>query len=118
MSVLVRFGSRKAILRWGEWWSADKDLERRLNDTTAQWIRDTGGPPLRDRDHEQTVAREMGGRFGGTVSLHIASGRAKSAQRFMEQRQMILEFPSSSPANTRRSKLRPAPRSQRSEPGS
>jgi hypothetical protein len=101
MSVLVRFGSHKAILRWGEWWSADKDLEQKLNEATSAWIRRTGGPRVTDRDHERTVAKEIAGRFGGNVMIHLKSRTGKSAQRFLEQRQMVLEFPSSSPGNSR-----------------
>jgi hypothetical protein len=102
MSVLVRFGGHKAILRWGEWWSADKDLERKLNEATSSWIRATGGPSLADRDQERAVAQEIGGRFGGNVMIHVKSRTGKSAQRFLEQRQMVIEFPSSSPGNSRR----------------
>jgi hypothetical protein len=102
MSVLVRFGNRKAILRWGEWWSADRALEAELNEETSRWIRQTGGPPLRDRDQERTVAVEMAARFDGRLGVHVKSRSGKSTQRFFEQRQLVIDFPSYSPANTRR----------------
>ena len=104
MSVLVRFGARKAILRWGEWRSADRELELQLNEATARWIRDTGGPGLTDRDQERTVAKELARRFDGQVMLHLKSRSGKSTQRFFEQRQMLIEFPSYSPANTKKVK--------------
>jgi hypothetical protein len=102
MSVLVRFGNRKAILRCGEWRSADRDLERELNEATGRWIRETGGPQLTDRDQERSVAKELARRFEGQVALHLKSRSNKSTQRFFEQRQMLIEFPSYSPANTRK----------------
>jgi hypothetical protein len=108
MSVLVRFGSRKAILRWGEWWSADKDLEEQLNSATSTWIRETGGPSLRDQDQEQTVALEMARLHDGRVILHVRSRSKMATRKFFEQRQMTIEFPSYSPANTRRGKRQPA----------
>jgi hypothetical protein len=108
MSVLVRFGNRKAILRWGEWWSADKDLEAQLNHATSNWIRETGGPSLRDRDQEQSVALEMARLHDGRVALHVRSRSRMATQKFHEQRQMTLEFPSYSPANTRRGRRQPA----------
>ena len=107
MSVLVRIGNRKAILRWGEWWSADKELERQLNEATTSWIRETGGPPLKDRDQERTVAVEMARRYEGRLALHVKSRSGKSTQRFVEQRQMVLEFPSYSPANSRKARRQP-----------
>jgi hypothetical protein len=101
MSVLVRFGTRKAILRWGEWWSADRDLETTLNEATSRWIRETGGPALREPDQERAVATEMAARFDGHVGLHVRTRSDKSTKRFFQQRQMLLEFPSYSPANSR-----------------
>jgi hypothetical protein len=111
MSVLVRFGSRKAILRWGEWWSADPSLELRLNQETSNWIRETGGPPLGDADQERTVASEMARRLDGRVLLHVRSRSGKSDKRFFRERQMVLEFPSYSPANSRRAAGRRHPAS-------
>lgn len=92
MSVLVRFDNHRAILRSGVWMSADTGLERRLNETTLQWIRDTGGPSIHDRDQERSVAREMVRRFGGRVALHMKSRTGRSADYFFQQRQMLLEF--------------------------
>jgi len=107
MSVLVRFGSRKAILRWGEWCSADTELERKLNQATMTWIRETGGPSLKERDPERAVAMEMARRHKGRLTLHIKSRSGRSTQRFLEQRQMVIEFPSFSPANTRKPRRQP-----------
>jgi hypothetical protein len=108
MSVLVRFNNRKAILRWGEWWSADKDLEQQLNQATTRWIRETGGPSLKDRDQEQSVAKEMARVFDGKVGLHVKSQSQRATKRFFEQRQLTLDFPSFSPANTRRGRRQPS----------
>ena len=102
MSVLVRFDSRKAILRSGEWRSADPNLEQELNEATTRWIQETGGPALGDRDQERTVAREMARRFNGSVGVHLKSRSGEATRSFFERRQMSFEFPSYSPANTRR----------------
>ena len=104
---MVRFGNRKAILRWGEWCSADAELERELNESTTTWIRETGGPSLKDRDPERTVAMEMARRHKGRLAMHIKSRQGKSTQRFVEMRQMVIEFPSFSPANTRKPRRQP-----------
>lgn len=97
MSVIVRFDKRKAFLRDGRWWSADARLERVLNESTLRWIQETGGPPLSENDQERGVAREMAGRLGGKVVLHLRSQSGRSTAFFLEQRQMTLQFESALP---------------------
>jgi hypothetical protein len=92
MGVLVRFGKQKAFLRGGIWISADSGLERQLNGVTKAWIQQTGGPPLHDRDHERTVAREVAGRLGGRILLRVAPPRKQSARVYISHRQMDLDF--------------------------
>jgi hypothetical protein len=92
MSVLVHIGNRKAILRRGEWMCADTQLESLLNTTTKTWIQETGGPPIQDRDHERTVAREITRRLGGRIALRIPSSPKRSAQIYISHRQLELDF--------------------------
>lgn len=102
MSVLVRFGKAKAILRVGVWVSADGELEQKLNETTAHWIRTTGGPPIRERDQERGVATEMAKRFEGRILLHMRTRSRRSKDAFLSQRQLQFEFTASAPSGRRR----------------
>ena len=102
MPVLVRFDNRKAFLRDGRWRSADVALEVSLNEATTRWIRETGGPSFSDNDQERSVAHEMATRFEGKILLHSRSRSGRSAEVFLQQRQMTLEFKSGLPM-TRRS---------------
>lgn len=101
MPVLVRFDKRKAFLRDGRWRSADVTLEASLNNATATWIRQTGGPPISDSDQERSVAREMATRFDGKILIHSRSRSGRSAQYFVQQRQMKLEFATALPLTRR-----------------
>ncbi len=92
MSVLVRFGKQKAILRAGKWFAANPKLERRLNTETARWIRDTGGPAINSADQEKGVAREMAARLKGSVLIHVRSRNRSSAEAFLAQRQLVFDF--------------------------
>lgn len=101
MSVLIRVGKRKAILRRGRWLAADRRLEDRLNSETRRWIQATGGPAFSEDDQEGAVAREIARRFGGRVRLHLRSRTASSAQAYLRHRQ--LEFDFSGPPGVNRS---------------
>jgi hypothetical protein len=90
MGLLAQFDGRKAFLRQGEWMSADQSLEKRLNDATDEWIRDTGGPPLSDADPEQTVATTICGRLGGRILLRERGDPSESRRVYFERRQMRL----------------------------
>jgi len=103
MPVLVRFEKRKAFLRDGRWRSADVALELSLNEATMKWIRETGGPSFSDTDQERSVAREMAERFAGKILLHSRSRSGRSAEIFLQQRQMTLEFNASLPMARRAS---------------
>ena len=92
MSVLVRFGDSKAILRSGQWRSSNLALERRLNDATDAWIQETGGPRLEDLHQERSVAEEMARRFQGRLGQYLRSRTGHSADSFFEKRQMHLDF--------------------------
>jgi len=105
MSVLVRVGNRKAILRAGLWLCSDPLIEDRLNQATSRWIADTGGPPFNDRHQERTVAREMMRRFGGRVTLYLPSATSRSEQYFFSQRQLRLEFNTTVPLTRRKASV-------------
>ncbi len=92
MGVMVRFGKQKAFLRRGEWFSADPNLENRLNQVTNRWIQQTGGPPLNDHDHERTVAREIAARCGGRIIVRIRPSPKLSARIYISRRQLDLDF--------------------------
>ena len=92
MSVLVRIGKQKAILRDGVWVCADRRLEQLLNSTTDTWIRETGGPPVGDRDHEGTVAAEISRRFGGHMLLRVKPSARQAVRVYISRRQLGL-FP-------------------------
>jgi hypothetical protein len=92
MPVLVKIDKRKAFLRDGRWRSADVALESSLNEATTSWIRQTGGPAFSDADQERSVAREMAARFEGKILIHMRSRSGRSAEYFVQQRQMKLEF--------------------------
>ena len=92
MGVYVRFGRRKAFLRRAEWWSSDRDLEERLNHLTRMWIRETGGPPIQDDDHDYSVAREMSARLGGRIASRARPASTRSADAYMSRRQMAFDF--------------------------
>jgi hypothetical protein len=90
MGVLAQFDGRKAFLRQGAWVAADRALERRLNDATETWIRETGGPLLSDSDPERTVARTIAARFGGRILIHQPGHPSESRRVYFERRQMRL----------------------------
>lgn len=90
VAVLVRILGQKAILRDGQWRSANQDLERRLNHATDEWIRRTGGPPLDAPDPERAVAKHIAPLFGGKVALAVPSRNPAVRQMYVERRQMEL----------------------------
>ena len=92
MSVLVRIGKQKAILRRGEWLCSDPRLESLLNTATTSWIQQTGGPPVVDRDHERTVAKEIVRKFGGRIVLRIRPSTKQTARIYISRRQWALDF--------------------------
>jgi hypothetical protein len=106
MPVLVRFDKRKAFLRDGRWRSADVLLETSLNAATTDWIRQTGGPPFSDSDQERSVAREMAARYEGKILIHSRSRSGRSADYFVQQRQMTLDFAAALPLTRRASVMR------------
>jgi hypothetical protein len=90
MSVLVRFGKQKAILRLGRWVSADKAVEARLNEATVEWVRQTGGPPLSHPNHELAAAQVIATRLGGRIVLKVNPKSKRAARIWVQQRQMRL----------------------------
>ena len=92
MGILVRFGKQKAFLRRGEWWCANPDLEEELNRVTEDWIQKTGGPPIKDRDHERTVAQEIAGRMGGKIAKRVAPSPRRTQAIYISRRQLGFDF--------------------------
>jgi len=91
--VLVRINGQKAILRSGVWRSADPRMEKMLNAATDSWIRQTGGPPLHDRDPERTVAESIVPRLGGRIVLRIPTRQDATRRHYLSRRQMDLFAP-------------------------
>jgi len=92
MGVVVRFGKVKALLRAGEWRSADLRLEESLNRTTGDWIRLTGGPPVDARDPDRDVAEEICRRRGGKILLAVPASGKSVFRSYVSRRQMSFDF--------------------------
>lgn len=92
MSVLVRIGARKAVLRDGKWLCADAETEARLNEATESWIAETGGPPIADNDPERTVANTIGKLLGGRVLLHVPANPQRSRKLYFDRRQLGFNY--------------------------
>ncbi len=102
MSVLARVGGHKAILRMGQWVSANPNTELELNRLTDAWIEETGGPPLTDPDHEYSVAREILRRMGGRVVQRIVPESRRARAVYVARRQLKLKFTEPLPRERRR----------------
>jgi hypothetical protein len=89
---MIRVGRRKAFFRYGTWRSANKELEQSLNELTRSWLHETGGPPLRERDQELLIAKEIARQTGGRLGSHTP-GNSRQLQEFLfRQRQLVLSF--------------------------
>lgn len=97
MSVLLRVGNWKAFLAAGQWTSASARLERSLNDATREWIQETGGPSIHERNQEKAVALEMARRFDGVILQSLRPASRASERSFWAQRQMQLDFNAAAP---------------------
>lgn len=90
MSVIMRFGNRKAILCGARWQAADRDLESALNDATRRWLSETGGPAIGDADPDYTTACVIGIARGGRIHRALATGRGSSRDAYLSARQLGL----------------------------
>jgi hypothetical protein len=90
MSVIMRFGSRKAILCGSRWQAADRALEIALNDATRRWLVETGGPSIGDTDPDYTTARVIGLAHGGRIHRSLAMSRGTSRDAYLNARQLDL----------------------------
>jgi len=88
MSVIMRFGTRRAILCGARWKAADPSLERALNEATAAWLRETGGPELGDRDPDFTTALKIGLARGGCMHRHAAPENGMAREVYLRARQL------------------------------
>lgn len=101
MAILVRVQQKTAILRYGEWISADSEMERLLNEAMNAWIGETGGPALTEADPELCSAKEVARRVGGRVVLRVAAG-LKGQKVYADRRQMSFAFDRVLPMSGRR----------------
>ncbi len=92
MGVVVRIGKVKALLRAGEWRSADLRVEESLNRLTAEWISNTGGPAVGARDPDLDLAKEICRQKNGRVLLSSAASGKTVFQTYLSRRQMTLDF--------------------------
>lgn len=92
MGVILSVDRQKAILRDGEWRSADRALESTLNQWTSDWILATGGPRLDASDPELEVAKEMARRTNGRILLSSPSNARRSARVYFARRQYTFSF--------------------------
>ncbi len=92
MGVVIKIGGRKAFLREGKWWCADRRLELRLNEETDRWIGETGGPELNSLDPEADVARTISRVCGGSVILQAQARPKRSAALYLARRQYSFDF--------------------------
>jgi hypothetical protein len=90
MSVIMRFGARKAILCGARWQAADRALEAALNEATRRWLRETGGPPIGDADPDFTTACVIGIAHGGRIHRSLAANRGSSRDAYLSARQLGL----------------------------
>ncbi|MBK7930994.1 MAG: hypothetical protein IPJ98_27020 [Bryobacterales bacterium] len=63
-----------------------------MNDATREWIQETGGPPIHERNQEKSVALEMARRFDGVIVQSLRPASRASERSFWAQRQMQLDF--------------------------
>ena len=92
MGVVITIRRKKAFLRDGVWKSCEPDLEETLNQSTEDWILQTGGPAANSSDPELDVAREMARRHGGRILLKAHVPAQQSARAFFPKRQYKLAF--------------------------
>ena len=92
MGVVLQIGARKAFLREGQWRCSDLRLERRLNQETESWIRETGGPDLASSDPEADVAKAMARLCGGVLRMHVQAQPKRSASLYFSRRQYSFDF--------------------------
>ena len=92
MGVVLKIGVRKAFLREGQWRCSDLRLERRLNQETDSWIRETGGPDLASSDPEADVAKAMARLCGGALRMHVQAQPKRSASLYFSRRQYSFDF--------------------------
>ncbi len=93
MSVLLRIGNYKAILRAGEWRCAHAPLEAALNDFTRHWIHRTASSSDLQGNLESRIADAAGYHFKGRVGTRIFSKGKRDGPHYMKLRQMNLFDP-------------------------
>lgn len=90
MGAIVQFGRKKAILRHAEWRCSDIHLEHRLNQVTADWVRDCGGPALGIADADYEAAKAISRMVGGKVVCYVQARTSTVRRTWFRQRQLRL----------------------------
>lgn len=90
MSVLVRIGKHKAILRGAEWRCASASLEEDLNQFTRHWVRNEARSEDLAGNIEDTVAAAATERFGCRILLRVGTSPKASQKRYFPLRQYSL----------------------------
>ena len=93
MSILVRFGKHKAILRGASWRCAHTPLEWQLNRFSREWVQRVANPDQLRGDLETAIADEAARQFGGKIGLRVAPTRRASHREYHNLRQLdLFEF--------------------------
>lgn len=90
MSVLVRIGKSKAILRGGEWLCAAPELEEALNHFTRHWVQRGAENSDLQGNLEDSIAEAAARRFGGKVTLRLDSRDRIHQRKYFQLRQLNL----------------------------
>ncbi|MCC7341202.1 MAG: hypothetical protein IT170_08955 [Bryobacterales bacterium] len=90
MSVLLRIGKNKAILRGGEWRSASVPLEEALNGFTRRWVQREAQSAELQGDLEHRIAAAAAQRFQGRIGLQLDSEVRLNQRQYLNLRQLHL----------------------------
>jgi hypothetical protein len=90
VSVLLKIGRQKAILRRAKWICASKGLENMLNGYSEKWVRELADVSDLRGDLEYAIAREVARKFNGHIRAHIPSRRLPSHRAYSNLRQLEL----------------------------
>lgn len=90
MSVLLRIGKNKAILRGGEWRCSSAPLEEALNRFTRQWVQREASSSELKGNLEDRIADAAARRFEGRVALRLDSQARAHQRQYLNLRQLNL----------------------------
>lgn len=90
MSVLLRIGKNKAILRGGEWLCASTQLEEELNRFTRRWVQRDAHTTQLQGNLEDRIAEAVAQRFGGRIGLRLDPQGRRHDRHYLKLRQLNL----------------------------